>query len=370
MDTGLVHKLPLHEKHQQAGARFGSFGGWEVPLYYSGIVAEHLCVRERAGLFDISHMGIFRLTGDRVIDFLDTLLPRRVLDLEAGRALYMPLLNAEGGVVDDVILYRFPGQECWLIVNAGNTEKDEAWFRDRIRESGYLGKEGNVRFENLGGRKCLLSVQGPEARGIVEKALAVELGTVRYYRFLPTEDGLIARTGYTGEDGFEVLADVDRAETLWGSFLQHGTGAGLMPVGFGARDTLRLEAGMPLYGHELNDHTTPSESGIGWAVDLQKKSFWGRQAVAYAAAQKLSRTLIGWEVQGRGIPREGCRIEHAGRTIGTVTSGSFSPTFKKPIGMALVEMEFAKPGSSFEIYVREQRCDAAAVALPFYRRKK
>jgi aminomethyltransferase len=304
MISDRVRQLPLHQTHLKHGAKFGVFGDWEVPLYYTSILEEHETVRRRAGLFDISHMGGFWFTGDSAAAFLNEILPRRVVDMEPGRALYCPLLNENGGFVDDVVLYRFSVDRFYLIVNAGNTAKDLEWITSRLATG--------VECRNASGTVGLLALQGPLSEIILSKALDCGLSDLKYYRFKPWGNGMIARTGYTGEDGFEILADVAELSAIWTSIMEAGRQAGIAPAGFGARDTLRLEAGMPLYGHDMNDAVTPLDAGLDWAVDLTKDFFVGKRALLRQQKEGIRQKLVGFEMLERGIPRQDYEIRKSG----------------------------------------------------------
>lgn len=355
-------ELPLHKKHVQLGAKFGVFGSWEVPLYYSSILEEHEAVRIRAGLFDISHMGEFFLEGAHAGAFLEELFPRDVVGLKEGRAIYGPLLNEKGGIVDDVIIYKLNPESFLLIVNATNIEKDQAWIRSRL--------PSGVEFHNASEQKGLLALQGPASAGLVGRLFGEDFSGLKYYQFRKWGSGIIARTGYTGEIGFEIMVDRDDLYEVWGTIFAGGKRDGLAVVGFGARDTLRLEAGMLLYGHDMTSETTPLEAGIDWAVDFNKERFMGREALLRQKAEGLRRRLVGFEVIERGIPRCDCEIRKSGRAIGKVTSGSFSPTLGKNIGLGYVEIAEAEVGNEVEIVIRERPFKASIVKLPFYHSSK
>ncbi len=354
-----IRRLPLHAKHAQMQARFGAFGEWEVPLYYTSILEEHEAVRKRAGLFDISHMGEFFLTGPRTEAFLQELLPRDINRVAVGAASYTPLLNERGGIVDDVILYRFGADLFLLIVNAGNVEKDFNWIKPRV--------PSGVHFENQSEDKGLLALQGPQSAAILKAATKEDFSMLSYYHFREWGGGMIARTGYTGEDGFEIMVDQKQLPEIWDALFRAGTALGLVPAGFGARDTLRLEAAMPLYGHDMNDDTSPFEVGIGWAVDLEKKSFVGYEPLTAQKKEGVKRQLTGFEMIDRGIPRQDCPIQKAGKEIGRVTSGSFAPSLQKNIGLGYVPAEDAEPGREIEIVIRANPLKARIVKLPFYK---
>ncbi len=362
-------QLPLHTRHLGLGARIGLFGEWEVPLFYTSILDEHEAVRTRSGLFDISHMGEFFIEGPGAKSFLDWALPRPVSEVAAGRAVYAPLLNELGGIVDDVITYRLGADRFLLIVNAGNVAKDFVHLqRLKIRFEG----RGLAPFtlidssEKLG----LLALQGPASLAILSAAVGQDFGSLGYYRFCEWKSGIVSRTGYTGEDGFEIMVPLSELELLWTALMSAGKSHGLSPVGFGCRDTLRLEAGMPLYGHDMDDETAPMEAGIGWAVKMNGADFFGREALTARAQSGWRKKLIGFEMLERGIPRQGQEIFIEGCPAGVVTSGSFSPTLKENIGMGFVNRLNLDEGEGVDIQIRGAGVRGRVVAPPFYRRLK
>lgn len=358
-----IRRLPLHELHAQKSAKFGHFGDWEVPLYYTTILEEHDAVRNRAGLFDISHMGKFYLEGSGVVSFLDGLLPRPIAAMQHGQALYMPLLNDKGGFVDDIIVYRISDTRFFIIVNAANIAKDFDWIKKH--------KSADVVFQDLSPKQGLLALQGPAAPQILEKAYPGEgFADLKYYGFKEWQGGLVARTGYTGEDGYEIMADLKRLPEIWNALFAAGKDLGLVPIGFGARDTLRLEAGMLLYGHDMNDEISPLEAGVSWALDLTKKSFTGREPLMSQQQKGITKKIVGFEMVDRGIPRQDYDILKDGKAVGKVTSGSFSPTLKKNIGLGYVPVELASSGTEIEIQIRDKALKAKVVKLPFYKRKR
>ena len=358
-----IRKLPLHDRHAALGGKFGNFGDWEVPLYFAGILEEHDAVRSRAGLFDISHMGKFYFEGAGTAAFLNSFLPRNIQTMESGKALYMPLLNDQGGFVDDIIVYKVNDARFIIIVNASNTDKDDAWIRSRTPQG--------VEFTNASAEKGLIAIQGPLSVKLLEKVLGTsEFSSLGYYRFKEWKDGMIARTGYTGEDGFEIMAGFDILGKLWDGLLAAGKDQGVMPIGFGARDTLRLEAGMPLYGHDMDDKISPIEAGLDWAIDWTKEKFTARDILLKQKQQGAAKKLVGFEMVERGIPRQDYNIQKNGKNTGVVTSGTFSPTLKKNIGMGYVEIENSKPGTEIEIVVRDKAIKANVVKLPFYKRSR
>ena len=345
------------------------FAGWEMPVQYAGVIEEHRAVRSAAGLFDVSHMGEVRVSGAGAEKFLQRLTPNDVAKLTPGRAHYSALLDERGAYLDDLIVYRLGVEEFLLVVNAANAAADFEWIARHAPRTA-----APVRVEDVSDRFALLALQGPRAQEILAPLTDVELAGLRYYRFTTGAVGgksaLVARTGYTGEDGFELFLAPQDAPAVWDAVLAAGAPAGLQPAGLGARDTLRLEAGMALYGHEIDASTTPLEAGLDWVVKLDKGDFVGRAALAAQRAAGVPRRLVGFEVLGRGIARQGHTVFDGERAVGRVTSGTWSPTFEKPLGMALVESEHAAPGTRIAIEVRGKRLAAALAPLPFYRRQR
>ncbi|MCS7246047.1 MAG: glycine cleavage system aminomethyltransferase GcvT [Thermomicrobium sp.] len=360
----------LIERHRALGARFIEFAGWLMPVQYEGIVAEHRAVRQRAGLFDLGHMGQIVVRGAEAEAFLQHVTVNDVGTLRPGRAQYSMLLYPHGGVVDDVMLYRWPDEDGYLVVvNAANVDKDVEWLTRQRTE----GRRWAVEIEDISPRTGMLAVQGPRAEAVLQSETATDLSTVRSFDVVRTTVAgvptLVARTGYTGEDGFELYCPLEATVTLWDRLLEAGRPHGVVPVGLGARDTLRLEAGLPLYGHELGPDITPLEAGLGWVVKFEKGPFIGREALEQQRRMGIPRKLVGFQVIERGgIPRHGYEVRLAGRVIGTVTSGTASPTLGTVIGMALVESAAVGIGREFEVVIRGRGVRAIQVPLPFYRR--
>lgn len=357
-----MKRTPLYECHQEAGARLVDFAGWEMPVQYQGVIEEHRSVRTGAGLFDVSHMGEIRVRGPQAESFLQGITPNDVSKLAPGRAHYSGLLTPDGTYVDDLLIYRLGAEEFLVVVNASNAERDFEWIASRAGDG--------VEVVNESDRWALIALQGPKAVEILRPLTDPAAMDLKYYGFLQGEvDGrpaLISRTGYTGEDGFELYLSPEDAPAVWRRLIE----AGAVPAGLGARDTLRLEAAMALYGHEIDESTTPFEAGLAWVVKLGKGGFEGREALAAQQAAGLRRKLVGFEVEGRGIARQGHEVKAGGKTVGAVTSGTWSPSFEKAIGMAYVPTELAAPGTPLEIDVRGRALPARVVELPFYRRAK
>ncbi|MEO5617739.1 MAG: glycine cleavage system aminomethyltransferase GcvT [Candidatus Eisenbacteria bacterium] len=356
-----LKRTPFHAFHAAAGAKLVDFAGFEMPVRYTGDVREHRCVREAAGLFDISHMGEFDVRGEGAAAWLDRMVTNDVAGMSVGQALYTPLCRPDGGIVDDLLIYR-SADHFMLVVNASNIAKDFAWL-DAQRPAG-------VTMTNLSDSTALLAVQGPHASRILDghvPAAALDLG---YYRFLHGKlfgvDAVIARTGYTGEDGFELYFDPAGANAVWDGLMRAGAAHGLEAVGLGARDTLRLELGYMLYGNDIDDVTSPLEAGLGWTVKLQKPDFVGREVLTQQKAAGLSRKLVGLELDGRRVSRQGMAVEAGGRAVGRVTSGTFSPSLGRPIAMAYVEAAHAALGTTLDVVAGETRLPARVARRPFY----
>jgi aminomethyltransferase len=366
MKAATLRRTPLYESHREAGAKIVPFAGWEMPVQYEGVIEEHRAVRQAAGLFDVSHMGQISVRGPEALRFLDWLTPNHVAKLVPGRAHYSGLLSEQGTYVDDLLVYRLGETEFLLVVNASNQEHDFSWVQGHAT--------GDVEVEDVSDRYALLALQGPKAVAILAPLTDVDLDSLKYYSFaagtVAGHQGLVSRTGYTGEDGFELYVDPKAAPALWERLLDVGAEHGIRPAGLGARDTLRLEAGMALYGHELDSATTPLEAGLSWVVKLDKGEFLGSEALARQQEEGVLRKLVGFEVSGRGIAREGHPVSHAGSRVGQVTSGTWSPTFERALGMAYVPTRLAAPGTEVEIDVRGRTVPARLAGIPFYRRPR
>lgn len=364
--TGPVKRTPLCDTHRQLGARMIPFGGWEMPVQYAGILEEHRAVRERAGVFDISHMGEIEIAGPGALGAVQRLTTNDASRLSIGEVQYSALTTPEGTFVDDITVYKFADDRYWLIVNAANTEKDVAWIRR------HVGPVAEVR--NLSDDIGLLAIQGPRAQEILQTLTTTELERLSYYRFV---EGMvvnirccISRTGYTGEDGFELYVASPHVVTLWNAVLEAGAPVGVQPCGLGARDTLRLEAKMALYGQDIDDRHTILEADLGWIVKLEKGEFIGRDALARQKAEGISRKLVGFEMLGRGIARPHYTIAKEGHHIGEVTSGGPAPSLGKNIGLGYVAAQYAAIGTECDIVIRGQPVTARVVRTPFYKRAR
>jgi aminomethyltransferase len=360
MAKGELRRTPLYDEHKALGARLVDFAGWEMPVQYSSIKTEHQAVRRAAGLFDVSHMGEVFFRGPDAKAAVQRLVTRDVSRLETGQSGYSAVCYEDGGTVDDVLVYRRP-DDFLVVVNAANREKDLDHFREN---TGDLDVEISDDTEGW----ALLALQGPEAAGLLQNLTETDLSNLKYFRFTEGEVAgvktIISRTGYTGEDGFELYLPPDYAPRVWRELLE----AGATPAGLGARDTLRLEAGMCLYGNELDPETTPLEAGIGFAVHLDKEQkFIGQDALIREKEEGLRKKLVGFEVEGRGIARHDYPVKVDDETVGRVTSGTLSPTLNKTIGLALVSPAVE---DRFEVVIRDRLVEAHTVPLPFYKREK
>ncbi len=357
---------PLADRHAALGARMVEFAGWMMPLQYSGILEEHRAVRARAGLFDLSHMGELFVEGPEALEGLRGALTTDPATLKLGRAHYSMICFPEGGVLDDLIVYRLGDMRFLIVANASNARAVSDALAERL-----LGLQ--VVLDDRSLATALIALQGPRSVGILTPLTDVALGDLRYYAIAEGHvagvPALVARTGYTGEDGFEVFVDVAAAGKVWDALMAAGRAADLVPVGLGARDTLRLEAGMPLYGNELGPDTTPLEAGLGRVVAFSKPGdFVGRAALEKAQIEGPRKKLVGLAIRGRGIARHGYEIFDRDRRIGAVTSGTLSPTLGEPIAMAYVAPSAAEPGTIVSVGIRDQRVPAEVVPLPFYKR--
>jgi glycine cleavage system T protein (aminomethyltransferase) len=367
-----LKKTALNGAHRALGGRMVEFGGWDMPVQYpAGTVAEHLRTRTRAGLFDVSHMGEIDVRGQDAIAFVNRIASNDASKLVDGQAQYSALTTPEGTVIDDLLVYRFAEDHLLLVVNAGTTDKDWDWI------SSHKQSTDNVELRNASAEFCQIALQGPEAISILQKLTQTPLREIKYYHFREGQvddvASIISRTGYTGEDGFEVYAAPDKAEQLWNKVLEAGNfGAddGVLPCGLAARNTLRLEAGMCLYGHEIDETTTLLEANLGWITKLNKGDFIGREPLAKQKEEGLKRKLVGFEMNDRGIARDGQEVLIEGQRAGKVTSGSPAPFLKKNIGMAYVPVASANGGQAIEIDVRGKLVGAQIVPLPFYKRPK
>jgi aminomethyltransferase len=364
-------KTPLYDLHVKYGGRVIDFGGWALPVQYTSIIEEHRTTREKAGLFDVSHMGEFRVTGKDPLGFLQRAVTNDIAKAEVGRCIYSPMCYPSGGCVDDLIVYRLGEREYFVVVNAANTAKDFAWMTDILE-----GFEG-TRLMDESAATAELALQGPKAEAILQKVTEIDLKEVGYYRVrdkvkVAGRTCMVSRTGYTGEDGFEIFSSPEDAPEVWEALMEAGRPEGLVPVGLGARDTLRFEASMPLYGQELDAERTPLEAGLGRFVSLDKGDFIGREALLAQKERGLERKLVGFEMVGRGIPRHEYPIlDAAGEAeIGYVTSGSYAPSLEKNLGSGYVPVEMSGIGQKIHVGIRGRAVEAVVVRTPFYKRRR
>ena len=357
-------KTVLYDTHVALGAKMIPFGGYIMPVQYTDILKEHMAVRTAVGLFDVSHMGEVTLKGPDALKNLNAILTNDFTNMKEGRCRYSPMCNADGGVVDDLIVYKMGENDYYIVVNAANREKDYAWIREHLA--------GDVVFEDIGDRVAQIAVQGPKCAELLTKLTSEENLPQKYYTFYKDRvvggvNCLISQTGYTGEYGFELYCDAGDAVRLWNALMDAGKDLGVLPCGLGARDTLRLEAAMPLYGHEMDDTVSPLETGLGFAVKMNKSDFIGKDALEKAGEPAIVR--VGLLVTGRGIVREEQDVyDQEGNKIGRTTSGTKCPSTEKPVAMARVPREFAAPGTALIVDVRGRKVETEVVKLPFYRK--
>ena len=357
-----MKRTPLYTAHRRAGARIVDFAGWEMPVQYSGVIAEHLAVRSRAGLFDVSHMGEIQVRGGGAEAFCQRITANDVARMKESQAQYNLFLNEQGGVVDDVIFYKLERGDFLICVNASNTDKDFQWLRDHA--------PADVEVENVSAEYAQLALQGPLAEETLQPLTPLNLAQIKSFYFASGDVAgtrcLVARTGYTGEAGFELYCEPNDVEKLWDNLLEAGSPMGLVPVGLGARDTLRLEKAYPLYGHELDDGTTPLEAGLNWVVKFSKGSFIGCEVLLRQKQEGVKRKLVGMELTEPGIARNQHRLFKDRRCIGKVTSGTRSPTLGRSIALAYVAAEEARTENILEVEIRNKSVHAKVVPWPFY----
>lgn len=356
-----LKRTPLYESHRALGAKMVEFSGWEMPVQYTGILDEHRAVRNAAGLFDIDHMGQVRVTGDDALAYLNHLLTANFSEMSVNTAKYAIMCYADGTCVDDTFVYRLEN-EWMVVVNAGNRDKDNAWMQAQASEFDVTLKDVSKEF-------YMLAFQGPLAQEILQKLESFDLSDLKYHQArefqIHGERGILARTGYTGEDGFELFIPNAHGNHVWDAILETGKEAGVLPIGLGARDSLRFEAKFALYGHEIDANTTPIEAALGWACDLNK-AFIGRDVLLKQKLEGVSKKLVGFEMLDRGIARGGYEIASNGKTVGAVTSGMPAPALEKNIGLGYVPPELAKIGTEFDVIIRGKPTKARVVKTPFY----
>jgi aminomethyltransferase len=364
MSDASLKRTPLYQAHRAAGAKMVDFGGWEMPVQYSGLVDEHNTVRRAVGVFDVSHMGEIEIRGPEAMKLVDYATTNAVARLKDGQAHYSGLLYEHGGFVDDILVHKVADDSFFLCVNASNQDKDFEHIR-------ALNKF-DCEVEFAGPKYAQIAIQGPKALGVAQKLTATDLSGIRYYWFRDGEfagvPARIARTGYTGEDGFEIYTAPEHAVGVWNAIMDAGRDESIKPAGLGARNTLRLESKMALYGHEIGASITPFEADLAWIVKLDKGDFVGRRALLAQREKGLTRRLVGFEMRGRGIGRDGYEVLLDGNAAGWVTSGSPGPTVCRNIGLCYLPLDRAKPGEKIEIVIRNQAVEAETVPTPFYKR--
>ncbi|SDM16451.1 glycine cleavage system aminomethyltransferase GcvT [Bacillus sp. OK048] len=363
-----LKRTPLYEVYKEYGGKTVDFGGWELPVQFSSIKEEHEAVRTRAGLFDVSHMGEVIVTGPDSLNYLQKMLTNDISKIKNGGAQYNAMCYENGGTIDDLLVYKIEDNHYLLVVNASNIEKDLSWLENHL--------DGEVSIENLSEKMALLALQGPLAEKVLQKLAGSDLSKIGVFKFqqeveINGKNALVSRTGYTGEDGFEIYCDSSDAVELWKAILSAGKEEGVVPCGLGSRDTLRFEATLALYGQELSPDISPLEAGIGFAVKLNKEAdFIGKEALKQQKEQGTARKSVGIEMIDRGIPRHGYPVYKGEELIGEVTTGTQSPSLKKNIGLALIKSEHTELESELEVEIRGKRLKAKIILTPFYKRGK
>ncbi len=355
-----MKKTALNQLHHDLGAKMIDFGGWEMPVQYTGIIEEHQAVRNNCGLFDVSHMGEIEITGSGAKNYVNRLVTNQV-DVEAGRVIYTPMCYDNGGIIDDLLVYRIDVDHYLLVVNASNKEKDFEWVSEQAPE--------DVNVKDLSEQFGLLALQGPKSEKVLNSLVDFDLSEIKPFRLVKDKvngfEMIISRTGYTGEDGFELYLNPEDAEKTWDSIMEAGAEYDIMPAGLGCRNTLRLEAALCLYGNDINEDTNPLEAGLSWTVEFDKDDFYGKDALIEIKDASIERKLVGFILKDRGIARHGYDIEVNGNKVGFVTSGSFSPTLDENIGLGYLQEEFVEIGKEITIMIRNREVKAKVVELPF-----
>ncbi len=364
-----MKKTPLYDRHLKLGGKIIDFGGWAMPVQYSNVIEEHNATRMKAGLFDICHMGEIDVKGPGAFELLQWVLSRNIEGQAIGQLKLSVITNENGGIIDDLTVYKFDQDHYMIVTNAGTKDKDFSWIEKQKKEKGF----SDVKIADISDQTGKLDIQGPLSHIILQKLAANDLSTLRYYHAMNTKvmniPALVSRSGYTGEDGFEIYTDSRKIGEIWDELLKIGAGFGLKPAGLGARDTLRLEAGMMLYGNDMDETITPLEVVYGWITNLEK-DFVGSTALRQIREKGLSRKLVGFEMEDRGIARHGYKVFKDDREIGIVTSGTFTPTLQKAVGFVFVPAAYSEQGAEISIQIRDHQAKARIVGLPFYRRKK
>ncbi len=361
-----LKRTPLYAVHVELGAKMVEFGGWEMPVQYQGIIKEHQAVRNAAGLFDVSHMGEILVEGPGALGFLQHLVTNDVSKLEIGRAMYTLMVKEDGGIIDDFLIYYLGNNRYLLVVNAANKDKDFAWIKQHLTAP-------DVGVADKSDEYAQLALQGPVAQKVLQSLTSLDLATIKFYRFaigsVAEVPCLVSRTGYTGEDGFELYCEPENVVKLWHAILKAGESEGVVPAGLGARDTLRFEAALGLYGHEMTESINPLMAGLGWAVKFDKGDFIGRDALIKIKEQGVSHKLVGLKMIERGVPRTGYKLQVNGEEIGWITSGNFAPTLNANLALAYVKPEYAAVDTELDVIIRNKPVKAKVVPKPFYKRK-
>ncbi|RAK05443.1 aminomethyltransferase [Halanaerobium saccharolyticum] len=356
-----MKKTPLNQIHKNLGAKMTDFGGWEMPVEYTGIIEEHQAVRNQAGLFDVSHMGEILVRGENAAKSLQKIITNDHQKLEVGKIIYTPICRPDGGIIDDLLVYCLQEDQYLMVVNASNIEKDFNWINDHL-----LAK---TKAENLSNKYAMLALQGPESKKILTQLTDIDLNSLDYYRFRQAKaagiEMIISRTGYTGELGYELYFEPEAAEKIWDRLMEAGSDFGLKACGLGARDTLRLEKTYPLYGNDIDETTNPYEAGLNWTVAVDKGDFIGREKLIEIEKNCCQRKLSPFKITGRGMARHGYVVYAESKKIGEVTSGSYSPTLNESIGLAYLNKEYTEPGTEIEIKIRKRMVKAEVLKGPF-----
>jgi aminomethyltransferase len=360
-------RTSLYNAHEKCGGRIIDFAGWALPVQYEGITAEHEAVRTNAGMFDVSHMGEVEVRGAQATAYLQNLVTNDVSGMNKNQVIYAMMCYPNGGIVDDLLIYKHTNDFYLLVINASNVEKDFQWMKDNI--GSY-----DVELKNISEDVSEIAIQGPKAEEILQELTDTDLSEIAFFYFktdvkIAGRNCLVSRTGYTGEDGFEIYMRHEDAEHVWDKMLEAGKDKGVKPAGLGCRDTLRFEANLPLYGNELSQEITPLEAGFGMFVKLEKPNFIGKEALVKQKTEGLKRKIVGFEMEGPGIPRHGYDVLSDGKVIGFVTTGYSSPTLKKNIGLAMVDIEYSELGTPIEIQIRKNAVKARVVNRRFYTKK-
>ena len=361
-DDSDLKKTPLHSTHKELSGKLVPFSGWHMPIQFKGMIQEHKCVRDGVGIFDVSHMGEIEITGPDAKHLIQYLVTNDIETMQNNQALYTLMCLETGGVVDDLLVHRFSENHYFLCVNASNSDKDFQWI---LKNAGDF----NASVKNTSQQTAQIAVQGKHSEEVLQKICDIPLREIEYYHFRKGKihkfECIMARTGYTGEDGFEVYIDHQQADVVYKAILEAGKLFDIQPIGLGARDTLRMEMGYPLYGNELNENCNPLEAGLGWVIKLHKNNFLGQAALKKQKDAGLSRKLVGLRMIGRGVPRSHYRVLNEGTPVGELTSGTFSASLNTGIGLCYVIKEYAKPGTKLDVEIRNLNVPAQVVKLPF-----